>query len=77
MKNTKLLNDIRALSSGTINSITRKESIFSHLRCESYDVITSIHRSFVKFAENNCFSASSTWQDVWAEFLMAKGVINQ
>ncbi|MEF1300652.1 hypothetical protein QTO17_01810, partial [Vibrio owensii] len=68
MSHTPLHNQVRALSAGTICSISRDEPIFSQMDCSLYDNSERIHRAFSLFVQSEELDVQ-TWQEAWTQFL--------
>lgn len=68
MSHIPLHNQVRALSAGTICSISRDEPIFSQMDCSLYDNSERIHRAFSLFVQSEELDAQ-TWQEAWTQFL--------
>ncbi|EPR7483956.1 TPA: hypothetical protein ACGSTL_001266 [Vibrio parahaemolyticus] len=68
MTHIPLHNQVRALSAGTICSITRDEPIFSQMDCSKYDNSERIHQAFSLFVQSEELGVQ-TWQQAWLLFL--------
>lgn len=68
MKYIPLHHQVRALSAGTICSISHDEVIFSQLDCCNYDVSDRIHNAFSLYVQSSELDVH-TWQQAWRLFL--------
>ncbi len=67
MQNVNL--QVSALSSGTITSIAKEQSVFSLMDCSAFETIDRIHFSFIQFVHNDAESGASNWQKSWEKFM--------